>query len=233
MVTPIGPDGAIEGAYGFHMVLILGPGGRYEDLGEGGFATLDAAIEAMNTQQAEYERASKRQPEAEKETAGAAKCFSWQARPSLCNLNQRIRIMTTEPSKVKPAFDQGVTATPAADFITILTSADGKVLTKWHTPAGMIDFDGGKWFTSREVPIGSLADLAAALECPSDSCVILGRSSQVWTQATATGGCCTRRRMIGTPPTVLTTPRSTTTFCWTWTRSRRAVQTGSPIQNTC
>jgi hypothetical protein len=45
MVTPIGPDGAIEGAYGFHMVLILGPGGRYEDPGEGGFASLDEAIE--------------------------------------------------------------------------------------------------------------------------------------------------------------------------------------------
>lgn len=83
--------------------------------------------------------------------------------------------MTTEPSKVKPAFDQGVIDFPAADFVTVMTSADGKVLTKRHTPAGMIDFDGGKWFTSREVPIGSLADLAAALECPSDSCVILGR----------------------------------------------------------
>jgi hypothetical protein len=55
MVTPIGPDGAIEQTNQRRAVLILGPDGRYEDPGEGGFATLDAAIEAMNTQQAEYD----------------------------------------------------------------------------------------------------------------------------------------------------------------------------------
>ena len=62
------------------------------------------------------------------------------------------------------------------DFITILTSADGKTLTKRHTPAGTIPYDKGFLFRSREVPIDSLEDLAAALECSSKECVILGRA---------------------------------------------------------
>ena len=75
--------------------------------------------------------------------------------------------MTTGPSKVNPE---------VSDFITTLTTAEtGRVLTKRHTPDGVVDFDGGAWFTSREVSIASLDDLAAALECPSDSCVILGK----------------------------------------------------------
>ena len=63
------------------------------------------------------------------------------------------------------------------DFITVITSADGKILTKRHRADGTtIPYNKGYLFTSRKLPINSLDDLAAALECPPDSAVILGRS---------------------------------------------------------
>ena len=52
------------------------------------------------------------------------------------------------------------------DFITVLTSADEKILIKRHTQANPIPYDKGYLFTSRCVRITSLQDLASALECP-------------------------------------------------------------------
>jgi hypothetical protein len=62
------------------------------------------------------------------------------------------------------------------DFITVLTSADGKVLTKRHTPAGTIPCDKGYKFTSKEILVYTLEDLGNALDCKSNECVILGQA---------------------------------------------------------
>jgi hypothetical protein len=64
---------------------------------------------------------------------------------------------------------------PPNDFITVLSSADRKVLTKQHTSAGTISHDKGLQFTSTRRPIYSLEDLAAALNVPPRSCVIHGK----------------------------------------------------------
>jgi hypothetical protein len=61
------------------------------------------------------------------------------------------------------------------DFITVLSNADGQLLTKQHTTTATIPYDKGYLFTSKQVPINSLEDLAGALECPPQSCVILGK----------------------------------------------------------
>jgi hypothetical protein len=66
----------------------------------------------------------------------------------------------------------------SSDFITILSSADGKVLTKRHTATGTTQYDKGYLFTSREIPINSLDDLAAALDCKLNESVILGKIRQ-------------------------------------------------------
>ena len=61
------------------------------------------------------------------------------------------------------------------DFITILTSAGGNILTKRHTPTGTIEAPNETLFTSKAVPVRSIEELAAALDCPPSSCVIIGK----------------------------------------------------------
>jgi len=62
------------------------------------------------------------------------------------------------------------------DFLTILKSADGKILTKRHAPADTDPCNKPYLFTSTEIPIASLQCLAAALDRPSNECVILGQA---------------------------------------------------------
>jgi RecA-family ATPase len=62
------------------------------------------------------------------------------------------------------------------DFLTILSSADGKILTKRHTPTGTTPCDKVFKFTSTEMPVVSLQCLARALDCRPNECVILGRA---------------------------------------------------------
>ena len=61
------------------------------------------------------------------------------------------------------------------DFVTVMAAADGRILTKRHTPAGTVDYDKAYLVRSREVPVDTLADLAAALDCSANECVIAGR----------------------------------------------------------
>jgi hypothetical protein len=80
-----------------------------------------------------------------------------------------------DPVLTENAAGKGLSYVGSNDFITVLTSAEDKLLTKHHTPAGLVEYGDAKWFTSTAVPANSLDDLADALECRPDSCVILGR----------------------------------------------------------
>jgi hypothetical protein len=77
---------------------------------------------------------------------------------------------------VDPLLDRSPHFLREPDFLTILSSADDKILTKRHAPAGTTPCDKGYLFTSSETPIFSLQCLARALDCRPNECVILGRA---------------------------------------------------------
>lgn len=69
-----------------------------------------------------------------------------------------------------PLKSDGVT-----DFVTVLTSADGKILTKRHTATETIGYDRGLLFTSKKVAIKNLRDLAELVQkIGANQCVIHG-----------------------------------------------------------
>jgi hypothetical protein len=65
------------------------------------------------------------------------------------------------------------------DFATVLTSADGKNLTKQHTPGGTVDYDRGFLFRAKTVPISGLEDMARVFDTlQPNQCVVLDRPAE-------------------------------------------------------